>query len=151
MTTLCSRGLLDEEKAAGMVSAFKEVVKSIPLLSGAKSQTEYAMALELIEYLVDHDAIDTPLFELLAAKIAQYESHAPAFGALKQALDAVPPGAAVLRTLMDQYGLKAADLEAELGSKSNVSNILSGRRALTVQHIKALSARFHLPAEMFIQ
>ncbi|CAD5570768.1 HTH-type transcriptional regulator ygjM [Escherichia coli] len=51
---------------------------------------------------------------------------------------------------MDQHGLKAADLAQELGSKSNVSNILNGRRALTVRHIKALSERFNLPAEAFI-
>lgn len=54
------------------------------------------------------------------------------------------------QTLMDQQGLKAADLADELGSRSNVSNILNGRRALTVQHIKALSERFNLPAQAFI-
>jgi HTH-type transcriptional regulator / antitoxin HigA len=57
----------------------------------------------------------------------------------------------MLRTLMDQYGLKAADLAKELGSKANVSNILNGRRALTVKHIKALSERFNLPAQAFIE
>ena len=62
----------------------------------------------------------------------------------------MPAGVAVLRTIMDQYGLNAADLATELGSTSNVSNILNGRRALTVQHIKALSTRFNVPAEMFI-
>lgn len=60
-------------------------------------------------------------------------------------------GVSVLRTLMDQYGLKAADLANELGSKSNVSNILNGRRALTVNHIKALTQRFKLPADAFIE
>ncbi|MDI8800070.1 transcriptional regulator, partial [Salmonella enterica subsp. enterica serovar Montevideo] len=49
-----------------------------------------------------------------------------------------PPGVSVLRTLMDQYGLKAADLANELGSKSNVSNILNGRRALTHKNSKCI-------------
>ncbi|MBJ5870933.1 transcriptional regulator, partial [Salmonella enterica subsp. enterica serovar Derby] len=43
------------------------------------------------------------------------------------------------------------DLANELGSKSNVSNILNGRRALTVNHIKALTQRFKLPADAFIE
>ncbi|EIA4919657.1 helix-turn-helix domain-containing protein, partial [Salmonella enterica] len=77
--------------------------------------------------------------------------HAPEFKALNQHLEKTPPGVSVLRTLMDQYGLKAADLANELGSKSNVSNILNGRRALTVNHIKALTQRFKLPADAFIE
>ncbi|MGS8617107.1 helix-turn-helix domain-containing protein, partial [Salmonella enterica subsp. enterica serovar Infantis] len=66
-------------------------------------------------------------------------------------LEKTPPGVSVLRPLMDQYGLKAAHLANELGSKSNVSNSLNGRRALTVNHIKALTPRFKLPADSFIE
>ncbi len=150
MTTLYSKKHLDASSAEDMISAFVNVVKLIPLMAGGKSKAEYDRALELIEYLVDHDELDNPLFEPLAAKIAQYESSSPQFEELNRALESVPDGVGVLRTLMDQYGLKAADLEPELGSKSNVSNILNGRRALTVQHIKALSARFKVPAEIFM-
>ncbi|EHC29613.1 Putative cytoplasmic protein, partial [Salmonella enterica subsp. enterica serovar Gaminara str. A4-567] len=107
--------------------------------------------LALVEFLVDHDALENPLFELLCARISEYEKHAPEFKALNQHLEKTPPGVSVLRTLMDQYGLKAADLANELGSKSNVSNILNGRRALTVNHIKALTQRFKLPADAFIE
>ncbi|WP_413739493.1 helix-turn-helix domain-containing protein [Sodalis sp. RH14] len=150
MTTLYGKNQLNAASAEGIISAFGNVVKIIPLMTGNKSETEYHQALELIEYLIDHDELDNPLFEPLAAKIAEYESSAPEFAELNKALDGIPGGIAVLRTIMDQLGLKAADLESELGSKSNVSNILNGRRALTVHHIKALSERFHIPAEMFI-
>ncbi|AWK15572.1 helix-turn-helix domain-containing protein (plasmid) [Candidatus Fukatsuia symbiotica] len=142
---------LDAASAAQMVNAFSQVVKSIPLLGGRNNEAEYKKALELIEYLVDRDDLENPLFEPLAAKIAEYENTAPKFEEFNRLLENVLQGGiAVLRTIMDQYGLKAADLESELGSKSNVSNILNGRRALTVHHIKALSERFHIPAEMFI-
>ena len=141
---------IDPARAESMMNAFSLVVKSIPLMGGEHGESEYRDALALIEFMVDRDDLDNPLFEPLAAKIAEYERAAPAFTALNQQLAAIPQGVATLRTLMDQHGLKAADLLEELGSKSNVSNILNGRRALTVQHIKALSARFHVPAQAFI-
>ncbi len=102
-----------------------------------------------MEFLVDHDDLENPLFELLCAEsvntknMRRNSKHSTNTGE--------NPGVSVLRTLMDQYGLKAADLANELGSKSNVSNILNGRRALTVNHIKALTQRFKLPADAFIE
>ncbi|UIW20930.1 helix-turn-helix domain-containing protein (plasmid) [Serratia entomophila] len=133
-----------------MIATFANAVKCIPLMTGDKSEAEYKKALELIEYLVDRDELSNPLFEPLAAKITEYENSAPEFEAFNRRLAEIPTGIAALRTLMDQHGLKAADLEDELGSKSNVSNILNGRRALTVQHIKALATRFDVPADVFI-
>ncbi|MBC3212368.1 helix-turn-helix domain-containing protein [Serratia fonticola] len=133
-----------------MIATFANAVKCIPLMTGVKNEAEYKKALELIEYLVDRDDLSNPLFEPLAAKIAEYENSAPEFEVFNRRLAEISTGIAALRTLMDQHGLKAADLVDELGSKSNVSNILSGRRALTVQHIKALAARFNVPADLFI-
>lgn len=141
---------IDAASAERMVNAFSCVVKSIPLLGGEQTDDEYRKALELIEFMIDRDDLENPLFEPLAAKISAYENQSTEFSALNQRLADTPQGVAVLRTLMDQYGLKAADLAVELGSKSNVSNILSGRRALTVQHIKSLAERFHIPAQAFI-
>ncbi len=48
---------------------------------------------------------------------------------------AMPGGIAVIRTLMDQYGLTLSDLP-EIGSKSMVSRVLSGKRKLTLEHAK---------------
>ncbi|WP_412176586.1 helix-turn-helix domain-containing protein [Enterobacter sp.] len=141
---------LDAASAEKIVAAFAHVAKAIPLLGNERSEQEYRNALALIEFLVDRDDLENPLFELLSLKITEYEKSAPEFTALNKCLEKTPQGVALLRTLMDQQGLKAADLADELGSKSNVSNILNGRRALTVQHIKALSERFNLPAQAFI-
>ena len=141
---------MDVASVEEVVNTFLKAVKSIPLVGGEHNETEYRKALALIEFLVDRDELDNPLFELLARKINDYENHAPEFAEFNRRLESTPPGVAMLRTLMDQYGLKAADLANELGSKSNISNILNGRRALTVKHIKALSERFNLPPEAFI-
>ncbi|CAI1003044.1 helix-turn-helix domain-containing protein [Serratia grimesii] len=141
---------IDADSAEGMIATFANAVKCIPLMTGNKSEAEYKKALELIEYLVDRDELNNPLFEPLAAKITEYENSVPEFEAFNRRVAEIPTGIAALRTLMDQKGLKAADLEDELGSKSNVSNILNGRRSLTVQHIKALATRFDVPADLFI-
>ncbi|WP_213135041.1 helix-turn-helix domain-containing protein [Citrobacter sp. FP75] len=142
---------MDAASAKKIVDTFSHAVKTIPLLGDERNETEYRRALALVEFLVDHDDLENPLFELLSARISEYEKHAPEFRALNQRLKQTPSGVSVLRTLMDQYGLKATDLANELGSKSNVSNILNGRRALTVSHIKALAERFKLPADAFIE
>ena len=141
---------LNKGHAEEMVNTFMLALQAIPLMGESCNERDYLKALELIEFLVDRDQIDTPLFELLSSKIHEYEQHAPEFSHLNKVLNDTPTGVAMLRTLMDQNGLKPADLANELGSKSNISNILNGRRALTVRHIKALSERFKLPAESFI-
>ena len=51
---------------------------------------------------------------------------------------------------VDQHNLTYADLKNEIGSKSLVSQILSGQRSLTISHIKALSARFGVKPEWFL-
>lgn len=140
----------DKARAEKMVATFLNAASAIPLLGKERNESEYRNALALMEFLVDQDDLENPLFELLALKIAEYEANASEFTHLNKRLEKTPQGVALLRTLMDQYGLKAADLAQELGSRSNVSNILNGRRALTVQHIKALAERFDLPAQAFI-
>ncbi|MDN5451459.1 MAG: helix-turn-helix domain-containing protein, partial [Enterobacterales bacterium] len=42
-----------------------------------------------------------------------------------------------------------SDLASEIGSKSLVSMILSGKRSLTIEHIKALSKRFNVRPDLF--
>jgi HTH-type transcriptional regulator/antitoxin HigA len=57
----------------------------------------------------------------------------------------------VLKFLMEQNGLQQRDLMEELGSESNVSLILSGKRNLTVPHVQRLSRRFGVPASVFLE
>ena len=54
-----------------------------------------------------------------------------------------------LRFLMEQHGLKQKDLAEDFGTPSIVSEVLSGKRALNVDHIKRLSERFHVSPELF--
>ena len=51
---------------------------------------------------------------------------------------------------MDQHGLTQQDLRPEIGSESLVSLVLSGKRNLTVAHMRALARRFGVPAAVFL-
>jgi HTH-type transcriptional regulator / antitoxin HigA len=62
-----------------------------------------------------------------------------------------PPDAiAAVRFRMEQQGLKPKDLVPYIGSKSKVSEVLSGRRPLSLAMIRRLVAGLHLPAEAAI-
>jgi len=55
-----------------------------------------------------------------------------------------------LEELMAANELKQRDLLDIFGTASIVSEILSGKRKLTTEHIRKLSRRFHVSPELFI-
>ncbi len=55
-----------------------------------------------------------------------------------------------LTELMDANGLKQKDLLDIFGTPSIVSEVLKGKRNLTVSHIRELSQRFDVSPELFI-
>jgi HTH-type transcriptional regulator / antitoxin HigA len=56
---------------------------------------------------------------------------------------------AAVQFLMEQHSLKQKDLVDVFGTPSIVSEVLSGKRELNKDHIKRLSARFHVSPEVF--
>ena len=55
---------------------------------------------------------------------------------------------AVLNELIDANGLKQKDLTDIFGTPSIVSEVPSGKRKLTTEHIRKLSRRFHVSPEI---
>jgi HTH-type transcriptional regulator/antitoxin HigA len=85
----------------------------------------------------EHDEI-----EVLAVLVAVYEdAHWPALP-----VDAVE----AIKFHMEQNGFKQKDLAGVIGSVSRASEVLSGRRALTVGMIKAIHAAWSIPLEVLI-
>lgn len=147
--TLLQREQRMTANAARAVKATRELVNAVPFLGGSDSEDDYREALELVEYLIEEDDTN-PLIDFLASRIAEYENNNEKFAEFDKAVAAMPVGVALLRTLIDQHNLTYADLKNEIGSKSLVSQILSGQRSLTISHIKALSARFGVKPEWFL-
>lgn len=60
-------------------------------------------------------------------------------------------GLRTLKHLLSENGLSAADLARLLGVHPSMgSKILKGERALTIDHVKKLAARFLVPVTVFI-
>ena len=60
-----------------------------------------------------------------------------------------PPPAEMLRYLMEEGGLKQADL-ADCAPQHRISEILSGKRAISKELAKKLARRFHVHADVFL-
>ena len=55
----------------------------------------------------------------------------------------------LLTYLMDQHGLSRADLGPLLGTPSRVSEVVNGKRDLSMSMVRKLRDRFHIPADLF--
>lgn len=119
-------------------------------ISHIESDEDYSNALKLMDEVIDNYETYRPLIDVLSLSIERWENEAEYFSEFNQRIAKLETGVAVLRTLMDQHELTAADLKNEIGGKSLVSLILSGNRNLTLDHINALSDRFNLNPAVFL-
>jgi HTH-type transcriptional regulator/antitoxin HigA len=88
-------------------------------------------------------AAEKDFYDTLVVLVEDYERRA-------YPIADVPP-IEVLRDLMEANGLKQKDLVGNVfESPSVVSEIMSGKRPLTLDHIKRLSSRFNIPVSVFI-
>lgn len=62
-----------------------------------------------------------------------------------------PDAVAAIRFCMEQQGLSRRDLEPYIGSRARVSEVLGGKRKLTLPMIRRLHKGLGIPAEVLIQ
>lgn len=107
------------------------------------SDAELARARRLVERLWDsNDPADLARLEAQARLIAAYEE-----GKWPRRAPSIPD---LIRHLMDQHGLKRADLVPLLGTPSRVSEVLSGKKGLSMAMVQRLRARFRIPADLLL-
>ena len=110
------------------------------------NEAEYDSAVSALNHLLDAGAANEqdPLADLantLGILISAYDdTHYP---------QAVVSPSAMLGFLMDQHSITQSQLP-EVGTQGVVSERLNGKRALNLRQIKALAARFDVPASVFI-
>jgi HTH-type transcriptional regulator/antitoxin HigA len=110
-----------------------------------KTEAEYQATLARIEKIFDAKpgTAKGDELELLLLLMETYED--------KTCPIDPPDPIAALRFRMEQDGLKPKDLIPYIGSKSKVSEVLSGRRPLSLRMIRNLVMGLHLPAEVAIR
>ena len=110
-----------------------------------RTEVDYAAALARIDELMDAESGSPEGEELdvLADLVEVYESkHVP--------IDYPSPVAAI-EFRMDQAGLAPRDLVPFIGSRAKVSEVLSGKRSITMPMARALHKHLGIPAEVLLQ
>lgn len=104
---------------------------------------ELARARSLVERLWDSDdPADVARLEAQARLIAAYEE--------RKWPRRAPRIADLIRHLMEQHGLTRTDMVPILGTPSRVSEVLSGKKGLSMAMVQRLRARFRVPADLLI-
>jgi HTH-type transcriptional regulator/antitoxin HigA len=114
------------------------------------NKSEHEQALALMEQLIEDYDQHEPLINLLCISIEKYEDTAEEFTVFNKSLSEMDSGVSALSLLMDQHSLNTTDFSNEIGGKSLVSMILNNKRPLNLGHIRKLSQRFNIPAQIFI-
>ncbi len=111
------------------------------VISGELQNRLYIERLEKLTAKKSVTSAEKKLVALLTVLVEEYETKR----------DPVPDAEprAVIRHLMEAHNLRQKDLLDVFGTESIVSDVLRGKRELTKQHIRRLSARFHVSPAVF--
>ena len=106
------------------------------------SDAELLRARALVEQLWNSSVpADVARLEAQARLIAAYE---------EKKWPRSPSVADLIRHLMDQHGLTRADLIPLLGTPSRVSEVMRGKKGLSMAMVQRLRARFRVPADLLL-
>ncbi len=123
------------------------LTETIPVVIA--SEEEYKRLLSKIEVLFDKSMKNNlspeedAIFELLSILIHKYEEE-------NIVLDIKSDPVGMLKFFMEQHDKKPKDLWNVIGSKSIVSEILSGGRKININHAKKLGKFFSTSPEHFL-
>src|SRR5258708_32149250 len=110
-----------------------------------RTEADYEATLERIDALMDagFDTAEGEELDVLTDLVELYEARHVPMG--------YPTALGALRFRMEQAGLSPRDLIPFLGSRAKVSEVLSGKRPLTMQMARALHANLGIPADGLLQ
>ena len=114
-------------------------------LKPIKTEQDYFQALERLEIIFDANAgtKEGDELEILGILIDKYESeHFPI---------ELPDPIEAIKFRMEQLNYSQNDLAKVIGLKSRASEILSKKRKLSLEMIRKLTEKLHIPSEVLIQ
>ena len=130
-----------------MQNMISEIRKGSDMIKIIKNEEDYKKCLERAGHLVSLDpkvgSPEADELEVLSVLINKYEEEHYFIG------KPTPIEAIIFR--MEQQDLKQRDLVPFIGSKSKVSEVLSGKRPLSLEVIRSLNKNFDIPIEVLAQ
>jgi len=114
-------------------------------MKAIRTEADHGAALERIDALMGASA-GTPAGDELDVLV---ESDRALRGEARP--DGIPTPVAAIEFRMEQAGLAPRDLVPYIGSRAKVSEVLSGKRALTMRMARALHEHLGIPAEVLLQ
>lgn len=115
------------------------------MIKPIRIEADYEAALARIDALMDAEP-GTPEGEeldILADLVEHYEAKHVSMG--------YPSAVAAIEFRLEQAGLTQRDLVPFIGSRAKVSEVLSGKRRITMPIARALHEHFGIPAEVLLQ
>jgi HTH-type transcriptional regulator/antitoxin HigA len=131
---------MEEMNAVAAYGALLSEIKPEVIRTQRQNQA-YVALLERLASKPQVDAAERKLIELLTVLIENYEA--------KEFPVTEASPVEVLRHLMQEHNLRQKDLVDVFGAESIVSEVLRGKRELAKEHIRRLSARFHVSPAVF--
>ena len=133
---------IDEVKTAWSIVA--------TFLTPPQTQEEYEglqARLDQLEEEIEEGSHPETLLDYLGDLLDQYEmNHFHEVAELNK--EYVAPSE-VLRRFMGRHGLKQNDLAPLFGTQSRVSEILNGKRQITLSQVKKLHQKYQIPVDLF--
>lgn len=121
------------------------ILRDIMKITPIRTNEDYERTLRRIEEIFDAKpgTDEGDELEVLSILVDEYERR-------EFPID-LPTPLEALKFRMDQLGMEQKDLAKLLGSRSHTSEILSGKRPLSLNHMRILYRELGIPAEVFIR
>jgi HTH-type transcriptional regulator/antitoxin HigA len=110
-----------------------------------KNENDYNAALQFLETIINAEegTAEADIRDVMSILIEKYEEE-------KYYID-LPDPVEAIKFRMEQQGLHQKDLIAVIGSRSKVSEILSGKKELSLKMMRALHQHLGIPAEVLLR
>ena len=129
--------------STGLANPAKMIAQGAPrVIHNDEEFAAYTEALFQLTALAKPSRSEKEAIELLTLLVESYERE-------HYSIPVADP-VSVVRFLIEQQNLTQRDLIPQFGSESAVSMFLAGQRKLTIEQVRRLRDRFHIPANVFI-
>lgn len=114
-----------------------------PIKNSAQYEDALARVYDLMQMDIEPESKESDELEILSILVKEYEvEHYPV---------PKPSPLEAIKFRLEQMGMSEAELSGILGYRSRKSEILSGKRKLSLSMIRKLNEVLHIPAEVLIQ